>query len=81
MTIFRRKKKPDNLPEKLTKVDKPKGKWLNKIAKKTVAADPKGRFIANQHIARHMIRCFGWRPWMEDFVDQDGNNLPFPRGS
>ena len=37
-------------------------------------------FEAGCHQARAMQKRFGRMAWMNDFIDQDGNNLPFKKG-
>jgi len=33
------------------------------------------RRIGNQHIARHMLARFGWRRWMEPYLERDGTPI------
>ena len=48
-----------------------------KAVESTVGNNNQKRFEGDCHIARHMIKAFGRRPWMEDFIDKEGNNLKY----
>ena len=48
--------------------------------KKIPKATKEERWRCNIHIAKKMMKDFCWRPWMEDFIDRDGNDKPFKKG-
>ena len=85
---FKRKKKvkPEEKPKAKSEEIKSKGfaeKYFALAQKNKITLTPiseKDRFEGNCHIARAMIKVFGRLPWMNDFIDQDGNNLPFRKG-
>ena len=38
------------------------------------------RFLNSCILAKKMKEQFGWRSWMDDFVDERGDNKPYQKG-
>jgi len=77
MSRFVRRKAPE--PEKV--YDKP---WedpnfdsLRHDKKRIPLPTEEEHFIAGQKQAQAMLKRFGWRRWMGDFIDREGNNKSY----
>ena len=38
-------------------------------------------YTCNVSVAQQMLKAFQWRPWMEDFIDKNGNEITTRRRS
>lgn len=53
-------------------------KYISMAKSKQIKTEPISKqdyFEANCHIARAMLKRFGRRPWMDEFIDEEGNSL------
>lgn len=76
---------------KVIKFIKPKKEfakpWLDPdydvLAKNRIRVSPPTdieHFQCNCLVARQMKEQFKWQPWMDDFIDKNGNDLPYKSG-
>lgn len=71
MEFKRKKKKPKKTPAGPSKFA------IEKARLESQLPTDEERFVMNCHVARHMEKRFGRRSWMNDFIDSEGNNLPY----
>ena len=78
MSKFKRKMPPPKVYDKLWQ--NPEYDSLRPDKKRLPSPTDKDMFLGTCHIARKMKEMFTWRSWMEDFIDRDGNHLPYQPG-
>ena len=74
------KAKSEEPPKKQSILTKEKWYGVDNFKEDLGELSEEDYFEAGCHQARAMQKRFGRMAWMSDFIDQDGNNLPFKKG-